>query len=163
VEEAEWGESDVTRDIMRIVLDTSVLVAGLRSEHGGSAAVLGQIFAGSLVPLMNYNIAAEYRHVVTRPFHLTASGLTQQQALEFIELLEERAESIQSFFKHRPLSADPTDDHLLDVAINGNAEAIVTHNERHFRGAEQFGVEVLSPGELLLRMKERGIFRESKD
>jgi predicted nucleic acid-binding protein len=130
VEEAEWGESDVTRDIMRIVLDTSVLVAGLRSEHGGSAAVLGQIFAGSLVPLMNYNIAAEYRHVVTRPFHLTA---------------------------------DPTDDHLLDVAINGNAEAIVTHNERHFRGAEQFGVEVLSPGELLLRMKERGIFRESKD
>jgi len=57
--------------------------------------------------------------------------------------------------KTRPLSSDPSDDMVLDVAINGRAEAIVTSNAKHFVGAgKRFGIPVLSPAELMEQMRE---------
>lgn len=48
------------------------------------------------------------------------------------------------------------DDMVFDVAINGNADAIVTNNTKHFReAARRFGLEVLTPVELLIRSQKR--------
>jgi predicted nucleic acid-binding protein len=55
--------------------------------------------------------------------------------------------------KTRPLSSDPSDDMILDVAINARAEALVTSNKKHFAAAgKRFGVPVLTPAELLERV-----------
>ena len=59
------------------------------------------------------------------------------------------AEPIEIVASYRPLSTDPNDDIVLDVAINGRAKAIVTQNVKHFVAAGQFGFAVLTPAELL--------------
>ena len=52
------------------------------------------------------------------------------------------------YFRIRPFLVDPGDEFLLEFAVAGAADAIVTHNVRHFAGAEQFGMLVLTPREV---------------
>jgi predicted nucleic acid-binding protein len=53
-------------------------------------------------------------------------------------------------FLWRPQLKDPADEMVLEAAVNGQAEAIVTHNVLDFRtGAARFGIETLTPGEFL--------------
>jgi predicted nucleic acid-binding protein len=67
-----------------------------------------------------------------------------------------RAEPVFVAFQYRPLSPDANDDMVLDLAINGNADAIVTNNTKHFReAAEHFHLEVLTPAELLSKVRKR--------
>ncbi len=69
-----------------------------------------------------------------------------------IEAVEALAEPVKVVVRHRPLSPDPNDDMILDIAINGKAEAIVTNNTKDFNAAgKQHGVPVLTPQELLMQ------------
>jgi predicted nucleic acid-binding protein len=73
-----------------------------------------------------------------------------------IESLEAIAEPVLVIVKPRPLSSDPNDDMVLDLAINGRADAIVTQNKKHFDSAgKRFGIRVLSPAEFLKRLREK--------
>ena len=56
-------------------------------------------------------------------------------------------------YRVRPFLPDPGDEFLLELAVAGAADAIVTHNVRHFTGAEQFGIPVLTPREFLRKME----------
>ncbi len=104
--------------------------------------------------LMDYKLASEYRDVALRPEHLSASGLTSDEVLSLIQALESIADPVEVLTKPRPLSSDPNDDMVLDVAINGNADAIITANTKHFKAAaKKFGIAVLSPSELLLQLR----------
>ncbi len=75
--------------------------------------------------------------------------MTERGIVEMIEALEELAEPVEVLRQIRPLSSDPDDDMVLDVAINGEADVIVTQNLKHFAVARQFGIRVLRPGELV--------------
>ena len=111
--------------------------------------------SGDLTILMDYKIAAEYRDVALRPEHLAASRQTSRKILTLIEVLEELAEPVQVSIKPRPLSSDPNDDIILDVAINGRADALVTQNAKHFKSpGKQYGIDVLSPVELLTTLRK---------
>jgi predicted nucleic acid-binding protein len=104
---------------------------------------------------MDLKLGLEYRDVALRSGHLRASALNKREILELIEAMEAFAEPVEVVMKPRPLSADPSDDMILDVAINGRAEALVTNNKKHFVGAgKRFGIPVLSPAELLEKMRE---------
>jgi predicted nucleic acid-binding protein len=104
---------------------------------------------------MDYKIAAEYRDVALRPEHLAASRQTSSKILTLIETLEELAEAIHVSVKPRPLSSDPNDDMILDVAINGRADVVVTQNVKHFkRPGNQYGIHVCSPVELLMALRK---------
>jgi predicted nucleic acid-binding protein len=81
--------------------------------------------------------------------------LSKREILELIEAMEAFAEQVEVVMKIRPLSSDPSDDMVLDVAINGRAEALVTNNKKHFAAAgKRAGIPVLSPAELLEKMRE---------
>lgn len=113
------------------------------------------VLSGDLTILMDYKIAAEYLDVALRPEHLTASRQTSGKILTLIEALEELAEPIQVSVKPRPLSSDPNDDMILDVAINGRADALVTQNAKHFRvPGNRYGIHVLSPVEFLTALRK---------
>jgi predicted nucleic acid-binding protein len=63
-------------------------------------------------------------------------------------------EPVQIYFQWRPQLVDPADEMVLETAINGQADAIATHNVRHFsQPGKQFRVEVLSPGELMRKLR----------
>jgi putative PIN family toxin of toxin-antitoxin system len=138
---------------MRVVIDTSVLVAGLRSRSGASAALLREVSAKRVELVASPALFLEYEAVLKREMH----GL----ALEFVDgFLAELAQCIQPveiWFVWRPQLADADDEMVFEAAINGHAQAIVTHNGRDFvPAAARFGVEVLSPAEAIGRLKREG-------
>jgi len=106
---------------------------------------------------MDYKIALEYRDVALRPEHLAASGRSRENVLGLIRALEEAAEPVKVVRKLRPLSPDPDDDMVLDVAINAMADGIVTNNVRHFAAVgKSFGIPVFTPAELLQQIAKGG-------
>ncbi len=93
------------------------------------------IFRQELVPLMDLKLGLEYRDVALRSEHVKASVLSKREILELIEAREAFAEPVEVVTKIRPLSPDPSDEMILDLAINGRAEALVTSNTKHFARA----------------------------
>ena len=141
---------------MRTVRDTSVLITALRSSSGAAAEAVRLALRGELTALMDLKLACEYRDVALRPEQLQVSGKSQAETAASLDALEAIAEPVYVALQHRPLSPDPNDDMVLDVAINGNADAIVTNNTKHFRNAaERFHLDVLTPAELLSKFRKR--------
>jgi hypothetical protein len=58
------------------------------------------------------------------------------------------------YYLWRPYLKDPKDDLVLEAAVAGSCEAIITYNRRDFAGAENFGVRILTPGQFLRRIGE---------
>jgi putative PIN family toxin of toxin-antitoxin system len=142
---------DVTYDLaVRVVLDTSVLVAGLRSQLGASNQILLAVAEGRCIPLVTTAIFLEYQAVLLRPEHQLATGLNPQDIEGFLAAFASAAEPVELSFMWRPQLRDPSDEMILEAAINGGAVPIVTHNVDDFRpAAERFGIRILTPAELL--------------
>jgi putative PIN family toxin of toxin-antitoxin system len=119
------------------VLDTASFVTAVRSSDGAAGEVLRMIFSEELVPLMDLKLGLEYRDVALRSEHVRASTLSKREILELIEAMEAFAEPIEVVMKTRPLSPDPNDNMILDLAINGRAEALITSNTKHFVGGRE--------------------------
>ncbi len=102
------------------------------------------IFPEEVVALMDFKLGLEYREVALRPEHVNASALNRGEILELIEALEAFSEPVEVLIKNRPLTSDPDDDMVMDVAINGGAEALVTGNTKHWNAKSRTGTgEVL--------------------
>jgi predicted nucleic acid-binding protein len=115
------------------------------------------ILREEIVALMDLNLSLEYRAVALRPEHLAASALREEEVLELIDAIEAFAEAIEIVTKVRPLSSDANDEMVLDVAINGRAEAIVTGNKKHFAAAgRRFEISILTPSEFLADIRSGG-------
>lgn len=90
-----------------------------------------------------------------RPEHLSASGATEESVREVLNALCIVAEPVDISFLWRPSLKDPTDEMVLEAAINGRADALLTFNERDFVGAKRFGIEVSRPGPAWRKWKEQ--------
>lgn len=141
---------------MRVVLDTSVLISALRSPAGASAEILRRVFLGEIALLMDYKLSCEYEAVALRPEQLHATGRSRAEVLEFLGVLCDVAEPVTIGYFYRPLSQDANDDMILELAINGNAQAILSYNIRHFKHPLRgFGIEVFVPSEFLGLLSRR--------
>jgi predicted nucleic acid-binding protein len=140
---------------MRLVLDTNVVVAGMRSPSGASAALLIAARNGTITMLANVALALEYEATCRRAEHGVAAGLKPAQISIFIDAVIAMAEPVESHFLWRPQLRDPADELVLEAAVNGRAAAIVTFNAQDFGAVPtSFGVEVLSPADVLRRIKK---------
>ena len=141
---------------MRWVLDTDVMVAAIRSDVGASRRLLVAALQRRVGLLVSVPLVIEYEAVLTRPEHLQASGLTAADVNAVLDAVVAIAEPVRLAFLWRPALRDPDDDMVLEAAVNGAADAVVTFNRRDFvRGAKAFGLAVLTPGDALGRMEER--------
>ena len=129
-----------------VVLDTNVIISALRSRQGASFAILRRI-GQSWVPLISVPLILEYEAVGKReaenlkiPFNTVD---TIVQAFCFF------GRDADIHFRLRPFLPDPGDEFIMELAVAGRADAIVTHNVRHFRGADRVGIPVLTPREFL--------------
>ncbi len=139
---------------MRYVMDTDTIVAALRSPSGASAALLLAALDGRLTLLMSVPLVIEYEATCSRPEHWLAAGLTEQKVGQFLDGLVALAEPVESHFLWRPSLRDPCDEMVLEAAVNGRADAIVTFNVKDFHAARaQFSLEVLKPSEALRRLE----------
>jgi len=134
----------------RVVLDTSVLVAALRSRAGASNMVLRQAIAKSIRPLVTTALLFEYEAVLKRPEHQLAHGLSIEAVDHFLSAFTASAEGVDVSYRWRPLLSDPDDELVLEAAINGQADFLVTHNIRDFASAKsRFRLHLVTPGELI--------------
>lgn len=140
---------------MRLVLDTNVVVAGLRSPTGASAALIDRALSGAFELPLTVALALEYESVCGDPAQRIASGLGNEEVEVIISALCAVAEPVQPRFLWRPQLRDPADEMVLEAAINGNADALVTFNRRGFGDAPgRFGVAVLMPQQALRGISE---------
>ena len=138
---------------MRFVLDTNVIVAALRSTRGASAAVLRRIREGQGTMLLSTPLLLEYEAVCKEEAHIEACGLSVAEVDVVLNVLVARAERIETSYRWRPQLRDAGDELVLETAVNGRAEALVTFNERDFvAAAPRFGLDLIGPKDLLRRM-----------
>ena len=130
-----------------VVLDTNVLYAGLKSNRGASFRLLELLDSGLFEPCVSVPLVFEYESVLKRAAR--ELGLTHSDVDDVIDFICGVARPQPIFFLWRPLLRDPKDDMVLEAAVEGQCEYIVTHNVRDFAGAEQFGLQVLLPGAFL--------------
>jgi putative PIN family toxin of toxin-antitoxin system len=138
----------------KIVLDTSVLVSGLRTRLGAGNAVLRLVAERRLLALATPPLFLEYEDVLKRPEHRLVHGLGSEAIDEFLAELAALIEPVEVHFQWRPQSRDPNDEMVIEAAINGRADALVTYNVADFAGAaERFRIPVLRPSELLRKVR----------
>jgi putative PIN family toxin of toxin-antitoxin system len=143
------------------VLDTAVLVAALRSSAGASRQLLLFALDRRFDLLLSIPLLLEYEAVLTRPEHLTESRLTKMEVAKVLDDLASVAKQVDLAFRWRPQAADPNDDMVIEAAINGNADVVVTFNKRDIvDGLRHFRCEVLTPG--IAVRKIRSAFNEKK-
>jgi|SRR5579859_6822687 len=138
---------------MRLVLDTDVVVAAMRSPRGASAALILAIDEGRADLLATVPLFLEYEAVCSRAEHVLAAGLTMSDVPLFLDRLVDLAQPVDPWFLWRPQLRDPGDELVLEAAANGRADALVTFNRRDFLpAAERFQIPVLLPGEALKKV-----------
>ncbi|MEM7538985.1 MAG: putative toxin-antitoxin system toxin component, PIN family [Chloroflexota bacterium] len=141
--------------MLRIVLDTDVIIAAMRSSTGASAAILDAALENQFQLLTSVPLALEYEAKCTLPEHYQPSGLTQAQALSYVNTIVTISEPVNRRFFWRPQLRDPEDEMVLETAINGRADILATFNHRHYQQIpKRFGIELLLPAQTIWRIRE---------
>ncbi len=136
------------------MLDTDVLVAALRGRDGASWQLVDRALKREFTFLLSVPLILEYEAVLTREEHRKVHGLSVPDVDELINALASVAESVQIRFLWRPLLSDPTDDMVLETAVNGRADLLVTFNQEDFAAAAKgFAVKIVRPSEALHRLR----------
>ena len=136
----------------RIVVDTNVLVgAALSAARGDNREVLRQCFEHAAQPLIGAALFHEYEDLFGRTAPLTKSPLSYEERQKLLAAFLSVCEWVKVYYLWRPNLPDEADNHLVELAIAGGADAIVTNNVRDFRRGElRFPhLRILTPSEFL--------------
>lgn len=138
---------------MRLVLDTDVLVAAFRSQRGASRELLVAALDKAFELLVSTALWLEYEAVLTRPLQLRAMGLSAAEVRDVLASLAVVAEPVPIHFLWRPVLADADDEHVLELAMNGRADLLVTFNQEDFvEASKSLQIEVVTPATPLRRL-----------
>jgi putative PIN family toxin of toxin-antitoxin system len=138
----------------RVVLDSNVLVAAARSRNGASFALLNALRANRFCMLASVPLFVEYEAVLKRPEQL-AQGMRSVASVDaFLDALVLRVEPVHLYYLWRPQLRDAADEMVLETALNGRADALVTFNGGDFDAAQKFALPVLTPAEFLKQLNQ---------
>lgn len=133
--------------IPQVVIDTNVIVAGLRSNRGSAFRLLELVGTGAFDIHLSVPLVLEYQEVLSRELpnlYIDASAIE-----DFIGFHCSVATRHRIFFLWRPYLPDPKDDMVLELAVKAGCDNVVTYNTRDFVGIEQFGIKAITPAEFL--------------
>ncbi len=139
---------------MKLTLDTDVLVAGMRSPTGASAELLRRARRLEVVLFASVPLFVEYEAICTRTEHQNSSGLSSQEIEIFLNVLAKLIRPVTVHYLWRPQLRDPADEMVLEAAVNGQVDCLVTFNKRDFGATpEKFGIVVATPSDILWSLK----------
>jgi putative PIN family toxin of toxin-antitoxin system len=131
----------------KVIIDTNVLVAALRSRNGASFKVLTLIGKGKFKFVISVPLVLEYEDVLKRV--TDEIGLQVSDIDDILDYLCKIGEHREVFFLWRPYLKDSKDDMILELAVESRCDIIVTHNVKDFKGIEKFGLKVMKPYKFL--------------
>jgi putative PIN family toxin of toxin-antitoxin system len=135
---------------MKVVLDADVLVAAVRSRRGASAVWLRAALRRDVEMLASVPLMLHYEEVVLRPAHRVTAGLSVAEVGMLLDAVAAAATRVTVSYLWRPTLRDPDDELVLETAVNGGADLLLTFNERDFAAARRFRPQVVRPGPALL-------------
>jgi putative PIN family toxin of toxin-antitoxin system len=141
---------DTVAQVPRVVVDTNVVVAGLRSRRGASFRLLSEVGKGRFEIALSVPLVLEYEDALLR--HSDVTKLTRADVDAVLDYFCSVAHLQRIFYLWRPILPDAKDDLLLELAVAARCRSIVTFNRRHFVGADKFGVSAVAPGPFLSRL-----------
>jgi len=138
-----WG-------MRRLVIDSNVLTSAFRSRSGASFVLIELVRSERIRMLVTPPLFLEYEDVLKRPEQLAVSRLSLADVDTALEALAALIEPVETHLSWRPQLSDPNDEMVLEAAINGHADALVTYNTAHFRvAAARFGLRLARPAEII--------------
>lgn len=133
---------------MRVVFDTNVLAAALRSKGGASYQLVSILPSPKFELVLSLPLYMEYLDVLLRP-EVKPVRAADAEILDFVDEILLNSQTKNIYFLWRPWLKDEKDDMILELAIASQAEYIVTFNVKDFSNIELFGVEAITPKDFL--------------
>src|SRR3990172_4054128 len=124
--------------VPHIIQDTNVIVAAMRSKQGASFRLLSLVGTQRFEIHDSVPLVLEYEEILEK--QRSEFGLLRTHVAQLIDSLCSVAQHHEIFFLWRPTLADPNDEMILELAVAGRCDYIVTHNIRDFKGVEKFGI-----------------------
>jgi putative PIN family toxin of toxin-antitoxin system len=136
---------------MRAVMDTNVLLAGLRSQRGAGHELLRLLNMGKWTLVLSNTLLTEYQEILHR--EQSVLPYTHEEIEGLLDGLCHRSEQRRLRSRWWPVLADADDEMILHLAAESRVEYLVTHNVRHFEPASRFGIAVVTPREFLQELR----------
>jgi putative PIN family toxin of toxin-antitoxin system len=139
---------------MRVVVNTDVVVAAMRSPSGASAALLGLLLKGEGVWLLSVAMALECEAICMLADHRLAANATAKDVINLLDAIFDVIVPVEVHYQWRPQLTDASDEIVLEAAVNGRADAIVSFNHKDYRDApRRFGIGLRTPAEILREIR----------
>ena len=140
---------------MRLAIDTDVVVAAMRSPQGGSAALLKLLLQRKAVWLLSVAMALEYEAICMLAEHRLAANASERDVRNMLGAIFSVIVPVEVHYQWRPQLTDAGDEIVLEAAVNGGADAIVTFNHKDFKDAPgRFGIALWKPVQALQEMRK---------
>jgi len=146
------AQPQVIEPTLRVILDTSVLVAAARSRNGASFHLLSMLPSSQFEIALTVALFTEWQSVLTRPEHLPP-GVSANDAMGFLRYLASIAHLQDVHFLWRPFLRDPDDDMVLEGAVASGCQFIITHNVKDFKRSHELNVSAITPAEFLTLLR----------
>jgi putative PIN family toxin of toxin-antitoxin system len=136
----------------RVVLDTNVLLSALRSKRGASFRGLNLVGRAKFEICVSVPLVLEYESAAKR--YSRSLGLRHSDIDDILDYLCRVGEHREIFYLWRPFLKNPMDDMVLELAVEGQSDFVVTHNIPDFAGIEEFRIRAITPQALLRKIGE---------
>ena len=136
---------------IKIVVDTSVFISALISSTGSSRELIRRCLKGEYQPLMGNALFAEYESVIGREEILAKCPLTGTEISALLASFLSVSKWISIYYLWRPNLKDEADNHLIELAVAGNAQIIATQNIKDFQNSQLLfpNLSILKPQEII--------------
>ena len=133
--------------LTRIVIDTNVYVSGLRSKQGMSYRLLSFLGGQLFRPVVTVPLIVEYEKSLCDP--QAEVPFARDEIRKYLNYVCSVSDRRKVYFLWRPFLRDVKDDMVLEAAVSGRCDYIVTFNLKDFRGIDKFGIVAITPGDFL--------------
>ena len=136
---------------VKIVVDTNVFIGAILSSQGLNRELIRRCLLGEYQPIMSNALYLEYEAVMNRQDIIDQCQLQQNVIDELLDGFLSVSKWVNIYYSWRPNLRDEGDNHVLELAIAGNAQILVTNNLRDFRGSELTfpQLQILSPYQII--------------